>query len=124
MADQRPLDQHPQCAGGNKGQGHRQEKISCEQRWQIGLEQVRRHPGDVGAQDHELAVRHVDDAHLAEDDRKAERHQHVDGKQDQARKALHDEDGAQIANRIFAEHLTSPPGKGARAASKGRDAGS
>ena len=49
-------------------------------------------------------MRHVDDAHLAEDDRKTERHQHVDGKQDQACKALHDEDGAQIANRIFAEH--------------------
>jgi hypothetical protein len=49
-------------------------------------------------------MRHVDDAHLAEDDRKTERHQHVNGKQDQACKALHDEDGAQIANRIFAEH--------------------
>ncbi len=36
-------------------------------------------------------MRHVDDAHLAEDDRKTERHQNVDGEQDQAGKALHDE---------------------------------
>ena len=58
-------------------------------------------------------MRHVDDAHLAEDDRKTERHQNVDGKQDQARKTLHDEDGAEIANRIVAEHLMfSVEGKG------------
>src|SRR3978361_807833 len=70
----------------------------------MALKEIRRQPGDVGAEDHELAMGHVDDAHLAEDDRKTERHQHVDGKQDQARKALHDEDGAQITNRIIAEH--------------------
>ena len=53
-------------------------------------------------------MRHVDDAHLAEDDRKTKRHQHVDGKQDQACETLHDEDGAKIANRIFAEHRCPP----------------
>src|SRR5579863_5897834 len=53
-------------------------------------------------------MRHVDDAHLAEDDRKTERHQHVDRKQDQAREALHHEDRAQITNRVIAEHQTCP----------------
>ena len=104
MADQRPFDQHAERAGGDERQHHREEEVAGEQAGQIVLEEVRRHPGDVGAEDHELAMRHVDDAHLAEDDRKPERHQHVDGKQDQAGKALHDEDGAEIANRIVAEH--------------------
>ena len=39
---------------------------------------------------------HVDHAHLAEDDRKTKRHQHVHGKQDQAGEALHDEDRTEI----------------------------
>ncbi len=52
---------------------------------------------------------HVDDAHLAEDDGKPERHQHVDGEQDQSGKALHREDGAEIAERIVAEHLIVLP---------------
>ncbi len=47
---------------------------------------------------------HVDDAHLAEDDGKPERHQHVDGKQDQPGKTLHRENGTEIANRIVAKH--------------------
>ena len=68
-------------------------------------------------------MRHVDDAHLAEDDRKTERHQHVDGKQDQACETLHDEDGAEITNRIVAEHLTSPSGERPRVAKYIRDAG-
>jgi len=37
-------------------------------------------------------MRHVDDAHLAEDDRKTQRHQQVHGEQNESRKTLHDED--------------------------------
>jgi hypothetical protein len=88
------------------------------------LERVRRHPGDVGAEDHELAMRHVDDAHLAEDDGKPERHQDVDREQDQPGKALHDEDGAEVANRIVAEHLVSPSRGQVPRRERIRDAGS
>jgi len=84
------------------------EEVAVEEARQIVLEQVRRHPGDVGAQNHEFAVRHVDDAHLAEDDRKTERHQHEHREQDQPGKTLHDEDRGEIANRIVAEHQEAP----------------
>ena len=104
MADQPPFDQHAERAGGDECEHHREKEVSGKQRRQIVLEGAGGEPGDVGAEDHELAMGHVDDAHLAEDDGKPERHQHVDGKQDQARKALHDENGAEIANRIVAEH--------------------
>ncbi|MCY1185203.1 hypothetical protein D9M73_259620 [compost metagenome] len=53
-------------------------------------------------------MRHVDDAHLAEDDRKSVRHQNVDGEQDKACESLHHKDRAEIANRIVAEHFNSP----------------
>ena len=112
MPYQHPFHQHSERPGRDEGQYHREEEVAGEQSGKIGLEEIRGHPGDVGAEDHELAMGHVDDAHLAEDDRKTERHQHVDGKQDQAREALHDEDGAEIANRIIAEHRCSPSGKG------------
>jgi hypothetical protein len=59
-------------------------------------------------------VRHtgtINDAHLAEDDRKAERHQDVDRKQDQAGKALHDENGTKVTYRVVAEHRCPPSGK-------------
>src|SRR5258708_22204438 len=86
----------------------------------MALKEIRRQPGDVSTQDHELAMRHVDDAHLAEDDRKTERHQHVDGKQDQAREALHDEDRAQITNRIIAEHRSALQSPGRLASRRSR----
>ncbi len=112
MPYQHPFHQHSQRAGCDEGQDHRQEEVAAEQARQIGLEEIRGHPGDVGPEDHELAMGHVDDAHLAEDDRKPERHQDVDREQDQSRKALHDEDGAKITKRIVAEHRCPPSGIG------------
>ena len=67
---------------------HRDEEVAAEQaRADRSGTACEHQTGDVGAEDHELAVRHVDDAHLAEDDRKTERHQHEDGEQDQARQS-------------------------------------
>jgi hypothetical protein len=43
----------------------------------------------VGAEDHELPVRHVDHAHLPEDDGEPQRHQQEHRKQDQPGEALH-----------------------------------
>ena len=50
-------------------------------------------------------MRHVDHAHLAEDDREAEGHQHVDREQDQAGETLHREDRAEISEGIVTEHV-------------------
>ncbi|OIQ69574.1 hypothetical protein GALL_488240 [mine drainage metagenome] len=111
MLDQHPLHQHSQRPGSEERQYHREKKIAAKQARKVRLKEIRCHPGNVGAKDHELAMRHVDHAHLAEDDCKTERHQHVDGKQDQARETLHDEDGAQITNRVVAEHRCPPSGK-------------
>jgi len=107
VSDQRPFDQHSERTGGDERQYHRQKEVSAEQAREIGFKGRRGQIGDVGAEDHELAMRHVDDAHLAKDDGKAERHQYVDGKQDQASEALHREDCAEITNRIIAEHRTN-----------------
>ena len=79
----------PERAGDDERDRHRDEEVAGEEAGQIVLEQMRGQIGHVGAEDHELAVRHVDHAHLAEDDRETERHQHEDGEQDQAGKALH-----------------------------------
>jgi hypothetical protein len=102
VPDQRPLDQHPERAGGQEGEHHRHEEVCAEQPGQPGLEVGGGQVGDVGAEDHELAMRHVDDAHLAEDDRQPERHEHEDGEQDQAREALHHKDGAEVGERVVA----------------------
>src|SRR5712664_2747812 len=107
MADQRPFDQHSERTGGYERQYHRQKEVPAEQAREIGLKSRRGQIGDVGAEDHELAMRHVDDAHLAEDDGKADRHKYAEGKQDQASEALHREDCAEITNRIVAEHRTN-----------------
>jgi hypothetical protein len=73
---------------------------------QIAREQVRAEIGHVSAEDHEFAVRHVDDAHLAEDDRQAQGHEQINRKQDQACEALHHQDRAEITERI-AEHCVA-----------------
>lgn len=54
----------------------------------------------IRAEDHELAVRHIDHAHLAEDDRQTERHEHVDREQNQAGEALHRQNRAEFTERI------------------------
>ena len=104
MPDQRPFDQHSERTGRDERQNHREEEVAGKQTRQVGLKEIRCHPGDVGAEDQELAMRHVDDAHLAEDDGEPKRHQHVNRKQDQPGEALHRENRAEIANRIIAEH--------------------
>ena len=49
--------------------------------------------GRVSAHRHQLAVRHVDDAHQSEHDRQAERHQQQDGEQRQTVESLQQEGG-------------------------------
>jgi hypothetical protein len=53
---------------------------------------VRKQVDGVGANGHELAMRHVDDTHLAEDDGQAQAHEQQHGKQAQPGKALHQAD--------------------------------
>ena len=78
MPDESPFDEHAERARRQERERHRDEEVNAEQRGQELREEIRSHPGDVGAQNHELAMGHVDDAHLAEDDREAERHQQED----------------------------------------------
>jgi hypothetical protein len=59
---------------------------------QVGLGQRREQVDGVGADGHELAMRHVDHAHLAEDDGQAEAHQQQHGKQAEACETLHQGD--------------------------------
>jgi hypothetical protein len=111
---QNVFHQHAQQAGGAERQHDRQEEIQAEQGGHVGGEQLGRQVGDIGAQDHELAMRHVDDAHLAEDDGQPQRHQHEDGEQDQPGETLHRHDRAEIGKRIAEQH--DPSSVGLRAA--------
>src|SRR5690554_4161058 len=67
-------------------------------------EQVGGHVGDVGTENHELPVRHIDDPHLAEDDGQAQGHENKDRKQNQTGKPLHGKDRGQLGGREIREH--------------------
>jgi hypothetical protein len=105
--DQRPFDEKPDRSGGDESNDHGDKEVSTIEPWQIAREQVRAEIRHVGAEDHELTVRHVDDAHLAEDDRQTERHEQVDREQNQAGEALHRQNRAEFTERI-AEHRAAP----------------
>ena len=55
-----------------------------QQQERIELQRAEQHQRQVHGQRHHLAMREVDDAHHAEDDRQAERHQPVDETRQQA----------------------------------------
>jgi hypothetical protein len=105
MPDHRPFDQEAERAGHDEGHDHRDEEVSAHESGRVILAEMRAQIGHVGAEDHELAVRHIDHAHLPEDDRETECHQHEDREQDEPGKALHRQNRHQIAERIVAEHL-------------------
>ena len=102
VADEQPFDSQAERARDDERDRHREKEVTAVQARKIGLEQVRGEIGHVGAEDHELPVRHVDHAHLAEDDRKSERHQKKDREQDQAGEGLHRKDRTEFAKRIAA----------------------
>src|SRR5262249_27107720 len=73
-ADQGFLD----CESDDRGKEGRSDQRAPES--QIGLERV----GDIAADDQKAAMRKVDDVREIEDERQAQRHQHIEGANDQA----------------------------------------
>ena len=91
-ADEAALEQVSEGEGDAKRDHDRGKQVPGHQRRQVSLEEVCRQVGRVGAECHQLAVRHVDDAHQAEHNRQPERHQQQDREQTQAVEDLHRED--------------------------------
>ena len=60
-------------AGDEEGQRHRDQQRVVEQGGIAGADHLLHHEGGVGPDHHHLAMRHVDDAHHAEGDGKADR---------------------------------------------------
>jgi hypothetical protein len=108
VADQQPFDQQAERARCKEGHDHRNEEIAAIQTGKSRFDEMRAQVGHVGAEDHELAMRHVDHAHLAKDDGKPERHEQEHREQDEAGEALHHQDRSQIGERIVAEHVAAP----------------
>ena len=74
-ADDAALDQDADRAGDQEGQRHRDQQRVVEQAGIAGADDLLHHEGGVGADHHHLAMGHVDDAHDAEGDGKADRGQ-------------------------------------------------
>ena len=72
-ADDALLDQDADQAGHHEGKRHRDQERIVEQARTAGADVFLHHEGDIGADHHHLAVRHVDDAHHAEGDGKPDR---------------------------------------------------
>ncbi|MNI90073.1 hypothetical protein D3C73_1475550 [compost metagenome] len=75
MTDHQPLDQPAQAEGHGKGQQDGDEEVGRHQPGRVLLDQFGTEIGAIGAHRQELAMGHVDDAHLAKDDRQAQGHQ-------------------------------------------------
>ena len=60
-------------AGDQEGERHRDQQRIVEQHGIVVADDLLHHEGRVGAEHHHLAMRHVDDAHDAEGDGKADR---------------------------------------------------
>ena len=60
-------------AGDDEGQRHRDQQRIVEQPGRAGADGFLHHEGDIGADHHHLAMRHVDDAHHPEGDGEADR---------------------------------------------------
>ena len=71
-ADDAALDQDADEARDQERERHRDEQRIVEQAGIAGADQVLHDEGRVGAEHHHLAMRHVDDAHHAERDGKAD----------------------------------------------------
>jgi len=89
VADECPLDQPAGDERKKERQQHGERKVVRQQRRCMLFDERRAEIDGVGADGHELAMRHVDDAHLAEDDRETETHQQQHREQAQPREALH-----------------------------------
>ena len=69
------LDQDADEARDHEGNRHRDQERVVEQARTAGADVFLHHEGDVGADHHHFAMRHVDDAHHAEGDGKPDRRQ-------------------------------------------------
>ena len=77
-ADHAALQQHAHQRRGHEGHRHRRQQVPVKGTGQVALKQALHHVGGVGANHHQLAVRHVDDAHQTVGDGQAQRHQQQD----------------------------------------------
>ena len=77
-ADHAALEHRADQRRGQERDRDRDQHVGVEGAGQVRAEQVLHHVGRVGADHHQLAVRHVDDAHQAVGDRQAERDQQQD----------------------------------------------
>ena len=80
-ADDAALQRRTHERSGHEGHRHRGQQVPVKQARQEFLKHALHHVGGVSADHHQLAVRHVDDAHEAIGDGQPERHQQQDGAQ-------------------------------------------
>jgi hypothetical protein len=96
LADHRQFHQPADGAGDEEGQDDGEEEVIGPEGRGVLFGQRGNHEGGVGADGEELAVGHVDHAHLAEDDRQPQSHQQQDAEHGQAVEALHGRDGTKF----------------------------
>jgi hypothetical protein len=100
MADHDVLDHEPDAGSQEERHDDGENEVRVEQPGRKGLAQDGQTVGRVGADGEEVAVRHVDDAHLPEDDGEAERHQQQDTEVAQAIEPLHGEDRHELRDGL------------------------
>jgi hypothetical protein len=88
-AHQEVLDDEAESTREQEGNDDREEKVPLGEPGSPALADLGEHVRRIGADGEKLAVRHVDDAHLAEDDGQPQRHQEQDRKVAQAGEGLH-----------------------------------
>jgi hypothetical protein len=98
-ADDRPLEDHARGAGDEEGGGDGDQDRSFDVLRHHQLHDI----GGVGAQHHQFAVRHVDDAHHAEGNRQPNRDQHQHRSEAEAEEERLDA-GVERARLIDAAH--------------------
>ncbi len=81
MPDHGPFDKRAERRGDQKRQHHGDKERAGEQTGHEILKKLGCQIGGVSPQDHELPVGHVNDPHLAENNRQAHCHENEDGKQ-------------------------------------------
>ena len=102
--DDAALDEHADAPGDQEGGRYRHEQRDADEVRHPELHDV----GRVGAEHHQLAVRHVDDAHDAEGDRQPDGDQHQHGSEAEP-------EGRRLEHRVHVAHRVDlPQGVGRR----------
>jgi hypothetical protein len=96
MPDQAVLDQVADDKGHDEGSENRKNKVVADN-IVADCEFGKKHCG-VSAQGHELAMRHVDNAHLTEDHGEAKRHKQQNTEQADPGERLHNKDVAHFCH--------------------------